>query len=228
MARKKKTLDTLKLQVTDGCNLSCIYCVPELQTRKLSSKKKGLKHGELLRLVRVLISQGLVNLDIRGGDALSKKWLYPFLDEILRLPELKRVSLHTNGVVLKDHASELRNLGLREIGVHLDSLNFEKYMKITRGDHLYRVYAGLKAAEDAGFEKIRVYVLVLKGFNNKEIVDFALMTKEHAYEVVFLEYKPYDGTTLRFGYAIINGASSSKFGAFSNSDVCFLLLKTIF
>lgn len=191
MASKKKTMDTLKLLVTDGCNLSCIYCVPELQTKKLK-KKKGLKHGELLRLVRALINQGVVNIDLRGGEPLTKKWLYPFLEEVIRLPQIKRVSLMTNAVVLKDHAAELRNLGLKEVGIHMDSLNFEKYMKITRGDHLYRVYAGLNAAEEAGFERIKVYAMILKGFNNKEIIDFALLTKEHAYEVVFLEYKPHD------------------------------------
>jgi GTP 3',8-cyclase len=192
MTGKKKTIDTLKLLITDGCNLSCIYCVPELQTKKL--KKKGLKHGELLRLVRALVNLGIENLDFRGGEPLNKKWLLPFLEEILRTPELKRVSLLTNGVVLKDYAVELRNLGLKEVGVHMDSLGFEKYMKITRGDHLYRVYAGLKAAEDAGFERIKVYTVILKGFNSKEIIDFALLTKEHAYEVVFLEYDPYDAS----------------------------------
>ncbi len=196
MPSKRKTMDTLKLLVTDGCNLSCIYCVPELQTKKLK-RKKGLKHGELLRLVRALIAQGVVNIDLRGGEPLTKKWLYPFLEEVTRIPQVKRVSLMTNAVVLKDHAAELRNLGLREIGVHMDSLNFEKYMKITRGDHLYRVYAGLKAAEDAGFDRIKVYTQILKGFNNKEIIDFALLTKEHSYEVVFLEYRAHDAAEIK-------------------------------
>jgi len=195
MAGKKKTVDTLKLLITDGCNLSCIYCVPELQTKKL--KKKGLKHGELLRFVRALAGMGIENIDFRGGEPLTKKWLFPFLEEVVRIPELKRISLFTNGVVMKDYAVELRNLGLREIGVHMDSLNFEKYMKITRGDHLYRVYAGLRAAEEAGFERIRVYAMILKGFNSKEIIDFALLTKEHAYEVVFLEYDPHDAGEVR-------------------------------
>lgn len=201
MASKKKTMDTLKLLVTDGCNLSCIYCVPELQTRKIR-RKKGLKHGDLLRLTRALISQGIVNVDIRGGEPLTKKWLYPFLEEIQRIPQIQRVSLLTNGVVLKDHASELHSMGLTEVGIHMDSLNFEKYMKITRGDHLYRVYAGLQEAETAnkvGFDRIKIYVLVLKGFNHKEIVDFALLTKEHPYEIVFLEYEPREPSASKSG-----------------------------
>jgi GTP 3',8-cyclase len=199
MSNKKKILDSLKVLVTDGCNLSCIYCVPELQTRK-PRKKKGLKHSELLRLVRALVAQGIVNIDIRGGEPLTKKWIYPFLEEIERIPQIQRVSLLTNGVVLKDHASELHSLGLKEVGIHIDSLNFEKYMKITRGDHLYRVYAGLQEAETAnkvGFERIKIYVMVLKGFNNKEILDFALLTKEHPYEVVFLEYHPHDAAEVK-------------------------------
>jgi len=194
MSSKKKTLDTLKLMVTDGCNLSCIYCVPELQNRKIR-KKKGLKHGELLRLVRALVAQGVVHIDIRGGEPLTKKWIYPFLDEVQRMPQIQRVSLLTNGVVLKDHASELHSMGITEVAVHMDSLNFEKYMKITRGDHLYRVHAGLQEAEIAnkvGFDRIKIYVLILKGFNHKEIIDFSLLTKEHPYEVVFLEYNPHD------------------------------------
>ena len=195
MTSKKKTVDTLKLLITDGCNLSCIYCVPELQTKKL--KKKGLKHGELLRLLRALVSLGIENIDFRGGEPLTKKWLLPLLEETQRMPELKRISLLTNGVVLKDYAVELRNLGLKEVGVHMDSLSFEKYMKITRGDHLDRVYAGLRAAEEAGFERIKVYAMILKGLNSKEIIDFALLTKEHAYEVVFLEYDPHDAGETR-------------------------------
>ncbi len=195
MASKKKIQDTLKLLITDGCNLSCIYCVPELQTKQ-SIRKKGLKHGELLRLVRPLIAQGVENIDLRGGEPLTKKWLIPFLEEIVRIPQMKRISIMTNGVVLKEHATELYQLGVKEIGVHVDSLDFEKYMKITRGDHLYRVYAGLDEAVKIGFDKIRIYVLVVKGLNHKEIIDFALLTKEHPYEVVFLEYVPYDAAEI--------------------------------
>ena len=191
MASKRRIQDTLKLLVTDGCNLSCTYCVPELQTKK-SAKKKGLKHTELLRLVKPLIEQGVTNIDFRGGEPLTKKWLYPFLEELIRMPQIKRISLLTNGVVLKDHAGDLHQLGVKELGIHVDSLDFEKYMKITRGDHLYRVHAGLQEAERVGISKIRVYALILRGLNHKEIIDFALLTKENAYEVVFLEYTPYD------------------------------------
>lgn len=191
MVSKKKSLDTLKLLITDGCNLSCTYCVPESHSRKLP-KKKGLKHGELLRLVKALAPQGIVNLDFRGGEPLVKKWFFPFLEEIVRSEQYQRISLMTNGVVLKDHAVLLRELGLKEVNVHMDSLNFEKYRKITRGDHLYRIYAGLQEAEKAGFENIKVYVMILNGLNQKEIIEFSLLTKEHPYQVVFLEYVPYD------------------------------------
>ena len=128
MGSKKKTLDTLKLLVTDGCNLSCIYCVPEYQTKK-SQKKKGLKQIELVRIVKGLISQGIVNIDFRGGEPLTKKWIFSFLEEMINTQSLNRISLMTNGVVLKDCVADLYHLGIREIGVHLDSLNFEKYMK---------------------------------------------------------------------------------------------------
>jgi cyclic pyranopterin phosphate synthase len=191
MASKRRIQDTLKLFVTDGCNLSCKYCVPELQSKK-SAKRKGLKHTELLRLVRPLIEQGVTNVDFRGGEPLTKKWLYPFLEELIRMAQIKRISLLTNGVVLKDHAGDLQQLGVKELGIHVDSLDFERYMKITRGDHLYRVYAGLQEAERVGIAKIRVYAMILRGLNHKEIIDFALLTKENPYEVVFLEYSPYD------------------------------------
>jgi cyclic pyranopterin phosphate synthase len=191
MASKRRVQDTLKVLVTDGCNLSCTYCVPELQTKK-SAKRKGLKQTELLRLVRPLIEQGVTNIDFRGGEPLTKKWLCPLLEELIRIPQIKRISLLTNGVVLKDHAADLQQLGVKELGIHVDSLDFEKYMKITRGDHLYRVYAGLQEAERVGISTIRVYALILRGLNHKEIIDFALLTKENAYEVVFLEYTPYD------------------------------------
>ncbi len=191
MASKRRIQDTLKLLVTDGCNLSCTYCVPELQTKK-SARRKGLKHTELLRLVRPLVDQGVCNIDFRGGEPLTKKWLHPFLEELIRMPQIKRISLLTNGVVLKDHAGDLQQLGVKELGIHVDSLDFERYMKITRGDHLYRVYAGLQEAERVGISKIRVYAMILRGLNHKEIIDFALLTKENAYEVVFMEYSPYD------------------------------------
>ncbi|MEW6441039.1 MAG: radical SAM protein [bacterium] len=191
MTSKKKTMDTLKLLITDGCNLSCTYCVPEPRNKRLP-RKKGLRHGELLRLVRALMPSGIVNLDFRGGEPLIKKWFFPFLEEVVRTPQFERISVMTNGVLLKEHAAMLRDFGLKRLLVHIDSLSFEKYRKITRGDHLYRIYAGLQEAVKAGFERIGVYVTILNGLNQKEIIEFALLTKDHPYEVVFLEYVPYD------------------------------------
>jgi cyclic pyranopterin phosphate synthase len=189
-------VDTLKLQITNGCNLACVYCVAEEHQRK-GTKKKGIRHTELLRVIKVLVHQGVRYVDFIGCEPMIKKWINPFLDELMRIPELKRVSIITNGVVLKDAAPDLVQLGINTIGVHIDSLNFEKYMTITRGDHLYRVFAGLQEAEKLGIQKIRIYVVVLNGFNNREIIDFALLTKEHPYEVTFLEYIPYDAKETR-------------------------------
>jgi cyclic pyranopterin phosphate synthase len=196
MRSKRGMAETLKLQLTNGCNLACVYCVAEEHQRK-GPKKRGLRHTELLRIIRVLVDQGVRHVDFIGCEPLVKKWISPFLDELMRIPELKRVGIITNGVLLKDAAPELVQMGIKTIGVHIDSLNFEKYMTITRGDHLYRVFAGLQEAEKLGMEKIRIYVQILKGFNHKEIIDFALLTKEHPYEVTFLEYLPYDAKETR-------------------------------
>jgi cyclic pyranopterin phosphate synthase len=196
MKPKRGTVETLKLKITSGCNLACVYCVAEDHQRK-GAKKKGIRHTELLRVVKVLVDQGVRNIDFIGCEPLVKKWSCAFLDELMKIPELKRVSILTNGVILKDLSAELIQMGIRTIGVHIDSLNFEKYMTITRGDHLYRVFAGLQEAEKLGMQKIRIYVLVLNGFNDKEIIDFGLLTKEHPYEIIFLEYLPYDAKETR-------------------------------
>lgn len=196
MKTKRGSIDTLKLQMTGGCNLACVYCVTEEQQWK-AAKKKGIRHTELLRIVRALVYQGVRNVDFIGCEPLVKKWICPFLDELMKIPELSRVGIITNGIVLKDMCAELVRMGIKSIGVHIDSLDFQKYMTVTRGDHLFRVFAGLQEAEKAGMERIRVYVLVLKGFNNREIIDFALLTKEHPYEITFLEYLPYDAKETR-------------------------------
>ncbi len=197
MRTTRQTVDTLKLKLTSACNLSCVYCVSEEEQWK-ASKKKGIRPTELLRIIKVLVDQGIRHVDFIGCEPLAKKWICPFLEELLmKMQGLSRVSIITNGILLKDVCGELVRMGIKTIGVHIESLNLEKYMTVTRGDHLFRVFAGLQEAEKVGIERIRIYVVIVNGFNNREVIDFALLTKEHPYEVTFLEYLPYDAKETR-------------------------------
>lgn len=184
-----RRLNYLRISITDRCNLRCVYCQPEGLRRKLPHAEI-LSYEEILRIARVAVELGISKVRVTGGEPLVRKGVYDFLADLSRLDGLSDISLTTNGVFLKENVEILRAAGIHRINISLDTLNRQKYLKITGQDRFDNVWEGIRVAEKTGFHPIKLNAVALKGFNDDELIAFARLTFTHPYHVRFIEYMP--------------------------------------
>ncbi len=184
-----RRLNYLRISVTDRCNLSCSYCMPSEGVPKLRHDDI-LTYEEILRLARIAVGLGVDKIRVTGGEPLVRKGVCEFLSRLTALPGLKDVSLTTNGVHLKKNLEKIRSSGIKRINVSLDSLQRERFEKITGYDGLHAVWEGVKLAKASGFWPIKINVVVMKGVNDDELLDFARLSRRYPYHVRFIEYMP--------------------------------------
>ncbi|BBO72217.1 GTP 3',8-cyclase [Desulfosarcina alkanivorans] len=187
--REKRHLNYLRVSITDRCNLRCLYCVPEGRIPKLGHDDI-LSYEEILRLIRIGIRLGIRKVRITGGEPLVRKGAIDLLGRLARIPELKDVSLTTNGVLLAANAQRIFDAGIRRINVSLDSLNPEKYAQITGYHQFNRVWEGIQRARKIGFAPIKINVVAMRGINDDEILDFGRLSIDHPFHIRFIEYMP--------------------------------------
>jgi GTP 3',8-cyclase len=184
-----RTINYLRLSVTDRCNLRCSYCMPAGGV-----KKRGhddiLSYEELYLAARAAVAVGVEKIRITGGEPLVRKGITGFLARLAEIPGLKRLVLTTNGILLKEMAADLRDAGVESLNISLDSLVPDTFSRITRGGELRRVLEGIEAAECAGFSFIKINCVVMRGVNDAEVADFAALTLDRPYRVRFIEYMP--------------------------------------
>lgn len=187
----ERKIDYLRISVTDRCNLRCVYCMPP-EGIDLAESKNILRYEEILRLVRLSASHGVSKVRITGGEPLVRKGIVEFLRDVASVPGIKDLSLTTNGVLLKDYAQKLKDAGLKRVNVSLDSLKRDRFEKMTRGDNLKEVLEGLEEAQKVGLTPVKLNMVVIKDFNDDEVVDFALMSKTKPYHIRYIEYMPFN------------------------------------
>lgn len=187
-----RKVDYLRVSVIDRCNLRCCYCMPA-EGVPLVPKAQILTFEEIVRFVQVAVSLGIRKVRVTGGEPLVRRDLPTLIRALSAVDGVRDLSLTTNGILLGEQAAALRDAGLQRLNVSLDSLRPEVFAELTRRDVLSRVLGGLEAAAGAGFAPIKVNVVVLRGVNQDEILDFALLSKRFPYSVRFLEYMPLDG-----------------------------------
>lgn len=187
----ERKIDYLRISVTDRCNLRCVYCMPP-EGIDLTESANILRYEEFYRIARIAAAHGVSKIRITGGEPLVRKGIIEFLASLAAIPGIEDLSLTTNGVLLKDYAQRLKDAGLRRVNVSLDSLKRDRFQKMTRGDNLADVLAGLEEAEKAGLTPVKINMVVIKGFNDDEVLDFALMSKTKPYHVRFIEYMPFN------------------------------------
>lgn len=183
-----RKVNYLRLSVTDRCNLRCRYCMPAEGVSKVCHNDI-LSYEELQCVARAAVTMGIEKIRITGGEPLVRKGLIPFLHELSALPGLKELVLTTNGILLPELATELKAAGVKRVNISLDSLQPDRFRRITRGGDLTRVLAGITAAEAAGIA-VKLNMVVMRGINDDEVVDFAAMTHGKALSVRFIEYMP--------------------------------------
>jgi len=187
--RHDRRLNYLRISVTDRCNLRCTYCVPRERIPWLSHPEI-LRYEEILRIVRIGVQLGITKVRVTGGEPLVRKGVIEFLESLSEIPGISELTLTTNGVFLKDHVLRIRTAGIRRINISLDTLQPEKFARITGSDAFEHVWQGIESARDNGFAPIKLNVVALRGINDDELVDFARLTFRHSYHVRFIEHMP--------------------------------------
>lgn len=182
---------SLRLSVTDRCNIRCVYCMPAGAVQFLP-RSQILTFEEIERFVAVVAGMGVDRLRLTGGEPLVRSQLPRLIDKLAQLPGVREIALTTNGLLLADQAADLRAAGLRRINISLDSLSEEGFRKISRRDGLDHVLRGIAAAQDVGFEKIRLNAIALRGVTEAEAVPLARFARDRGLELRFIEYMPLD------------------------------------
>ena len=188
-----RKIEYLRLSVTDRCNLRCIYCMPE-DFSGFSRSEEFMRIDEIIRLISCFVDLGVSKIRITGGEPLVRPDVCELIQELSRLHGISDISLSTNGVLLAPLAMELREAGLRRVNISLDSLDPEKFKKITRFGRLEAVLRGIDAAVEAGLSPVKLNVVIARGMNDDEIEDFAVMTETVPIHVRFIEVMPMGGS----------------------------------
>ena len=181
----------LRISVTDRCNLRCVYCMPA-EGMPWLPKGDLLSYEEIARFTRVCLSLGVTGVRLTGGEPTVRADL-PVLVRLLNdlAPDLD-LSLTTNGLKLTTLAGELRAAGLKRVNVSLDTLDPRRFQQIARRDRFHEVIAGLAAARAAGLSPIKVNAVLMRDFNEDEVVPLARWARENGYELRFIEWMPLD------------------------------------
>ena len=179
----------MRLSVTDKCNLRCRYCMPA-EGVCLKEHRDMLTEDEMITAVEAAAALGIKKLRITGGEPLVKKNIVSICRRTAAVEGIKEVCLTTNGLLLPELAKPLKEAGVKRLNLSLDTLNPEKYAYITRIGTLDSFMDGLRAALDAGFQKVKINAVLIGGFNDDEIVPLAELTKQYPVDVRFIEMMP--------------------------------------
>ena len=186
----QRPINYLRISVTDRCNLRCIYCMPP-QGVRLSPRSEILHYEEIQAVAQAAAALDINKVRLTGGEPLVRSRLSHLVEILSQIEGIDDIALTTNGMLLKQHAAPLRQAGLRRVNVSLDTLKREKFHRITRHDKLGDVLDGIKAAKEAGLDPVKVNMVVIRGINDDEVLDFARLTIEQEWHVRFIEPMPF-------------------------------------
>jgi cyclic pyranopterin phosphate synthase len=187
--------DNLRISITDRCNVRCFYCMPEAGVEYMPHSEI-LTFEEIERFVRVAVSLGVTKVRVTGGEPLVRKGLPVLIRMLSAIPGIRDLALTTNGVLLAKQAEALYDAGLRRLNVHLDTLNRERFLRITRRDDLDKVLEGLEVARQLGMGPIKINAVAVKNLVEPDIVPLAHFGREHGIEIRYIEFMPLDAQGL--------------------------------
>lgn len=188
--RYNRKIDYLRISVTDRCNLRCFYCMPPSGIRRLPPIEI-LKFEELIEIIKCAHKLGIGKFRITGGEPLVRKGIIGFIERLAGLGI--DFSLTTNGILLNRYARDLFSAGLSRINISLDTLKESRFNLITGGDSIRKVFSGIDAVRKLNFYPIKINVVVMRGINDDEIVDFIEWGKKELLNVRFIEFMPLCG-----------------------------------
>lgn len=186
---KGRTIDYLRLSVTDRCNLRCLYCMPECGVEPLRHGQI-MRFEEMLRLCSIMAGLGVTKFKISGGEPLVRRGVADFIHDLKRLPGVEQVTLTTNGLLLAEYLPQLRSAPIDGINISLDTLKPQTYSRLTRRGCLEQVLAGLEAALASGLRPLKLNTVLLRGVNDNEIESLAAISQKNPVSLRFIELMP--------------------------------------
>lgn len=189
----QRKITYLRLSLTDRCDLRCFYCMPKTFT-DYENPADWLLPAELERVVKAFSKLGVRRVRLTGGEPLLRRDLQDVVQRIAAIPEIDDISLSSNGVRLASVADQLHLAGVARLNISLDTLRPDRFKAITGGGHLERVLCGLKAAQAAGIEPIKINMVVLRGVNDDEVTDMVNFCLENNFTLRFIEAMPVGST----------------------------------
>jgi cyclic pyranopterin phosphate synthase len=184
-----RRINYLRISMTDACNLRCVYCMPEQM--KFRPRHEIMSDEEILFLVKVGASLGVNKIRLTGGEPTIRPGIVNLVEAIARVPGIKDLAMTTNGVLLDKLARPLVEAGLTRVNISIDTLNPEKFHRITRWGDIDDVWRGIWAAEVAGLHPLKLNCVVVRHFNDEDVIDLARLTLENDWEVRFIEMMPF-------------------------------------
>jgi len=185
----KREINYMRVSVTDRCDLRCVYCMPAEGVEK-RGHGDILRSEELLEIISAAAKLGVGKIRVTGGEPLVRRGIVELCREIAKTPGVRELAMTTNAQLLAPLAGELKSAGVSRLNISIDTLDAEKFRQITRTGELQKTLDGIQAARDAGFEKLKLNVVLVAGFNDDEIARFVEMTRSEDIEVRFIELMP--------------------------------------
>jgi GTP 3',8-cyclase len=183
----------LRISLTDHCNLRCVYCMPEDMTFRPNAEL--MQDDELITLVRLFTNLGFDKFRLTGGEPTVRAHVVDLVREIAATPGVNSLSMTTNGVLLGKLAEPLKAAGLQRVNVSVDTLNPAKFKRLTRWGSFEQVWEGIQAADRVGLTPVKLNAVVVRGYNESDVVDLAGLTVAHPWQMRFIEMMPFAGAT---------------------------------
>ncbi|MGB6370637.1 MAG: GTP 3',8-cyclase MoaA [Atribacterota bacterium] len=193
-----REISYLRVSITDRCNYRCIYCKPEEQFEFIPHEEI-LRYEEIVEIIEEAVNLGVTKVRITGGEPLARKGVVDFIKKLRKIKKLEDISLTTNGFFLSEYAEKLKDAGLNRVNISLDSLQEEKYKRITRGGSLEKALKGIDSALKAGLLPIKINTVLIRGINDDEVEDFIRLTLGRPLNIRFIEFMP-SGEELKDNY----------------------------
>ena len=184
-----RTIDYVRISVTDRCNLRCVYCMPEEGVESISHDRI-LRFQEIIRICRILASKGIRKVKLTGGEPLVRRGIVDLIADLKKIPGIENVTITTNGVLLEEMYDDLVEAGIDAITVSLDSLDPEVFQKITRRDEAERVKRGIAMAAEKGRVPLKINCVPVMGVKEQKLTELVELAREHRVHVRFIEMMP--------------------------------------
>ena len=184
----------LRISVTDRCNMRCKYCMPSNNT-KWFEQTDVLSYEEIVRLTTIFVHLGIEKIRVTGGEPTVRDKIESLIGALSRINGIKSINMTTNGLLLREKVKRLKKARLEGVNISLDTFRADRFKAITGVDGINKVLNSIKAANDAGL-KVKINTVIMRGWNDDEVVDFARFARDTGYTVKFIEFMPLDGTCI--------------------------------